>query len=349
MKPPVRYTWLHRFAVLTAFCTLFLVCVGGLVTSKGVGMAVPDWPNTYGYNMFLFPVSKWVGGIFYEHTHRLVASGVGLFTTILAIWIGLSEPRKWVRVLGVVAFIAVVIQGVLGGLRVTLVKDELGIFHGTLAHLFFCLVALISLVTSTWWRTVSSSGTVSSLLRLRKYVIVATSLILGQLIIGATMRHQHAGLAIPDFPLAYGKLYPETSAEAVESYNRLRLETTAVNPITPFQIHMQMIHRFGAVASALSVLLAWKVARTYLKEVASAQGFAFGWVILVMTQASLGAFTVWSSKSADVATAHVAVGALTLMTGCLFLALLSRLVWVGRLSPAKPSPARVTSLLACSV
>ncbi len=333
---------------MTACCTLFLVCVGGMVTSKGVGMAVPDWPNTYGYNMFLFPVSKWVGGIFYEHTHRLVASGVGLLTTILAIWIWVSEPRRWVRVLGVVAFIAVVLQGVLGGLRVTLIKDELGIFHGTLAHLFFCLVALIGLVTSTWWRTASSHGSPSSFLGLRKRVVVATSLILAQLLAGATMRHQHAGLAIPDFPLAYGKLYPGTSTEKVERYNRSRLETMALNPITAFQIHLQMAHRVGALLAALCVVMVWRVARTGLGEVVLAQRLALAWVILVMVQFSLGVFTVWSSKSADIATAHVAVGALTLGTGCLFLAVLSRLAWVGRDSPAKPAPGRATSLLACS-
>ena len=78
---------LHWFAVLTAVAALLLIALGGLVTSKGVGMAVPDWPNTYGYNMFFFPVSQWVGGIFYEHTHRLVASAVGLLTSILALWL----------------------------------------------------------------------------------------------------------------------------------------------------------------------------------------------------------------------------------------------------------------------
>ena len=318
------------------------------MTSKGVGMAVPDWPNTYGYNMFLFPVSKWVGGIFYEHTHRLVASGVGLLTLILGIWIGFSEPRRWVRVLGVLAIIAVVLQGVLGGLRVTLIKDELGIFHGTLAHLFFCLVALIGLVTSSWWRFVSSSGSLPQLSRLRKLVMVANGLIFLQLILGASMRHQHAGLAIPDFPLAHGTFYPQTSAEAVRQYNLSRLETTAVNPITAFQIHLQMAHRFGAVATVLCVLWVWRAARRGLEGVVLAQRFALSWVVLVLVQASLGAFTIWSSKSADIATAHVAVGAMTLGTGCLFLAVLSRLTWVERAVSTKSSTTRVTSLLACS-
>ena len=78
--------WLHCFAVCTAVATFCLLGAGGLVTSHGVGMAVPDWPNTYGYNMFFFPLSRWVGGIFYEHSHRLLASAVGLMTAVLALW-----------------------------------------------------------------------------------------------------------------------------------------------------------------------------------------------------------------------------------------------------------------------
>src|SRR6266545_1876424 len=89
--------WLHRFAVLTALATLALLGLGGLVTSHGVGMAVPDWPNTYGYNMFLFPPSKWVGGVFYEHTHRLIASSVGLMTSILAVWLFGKNARPFLR------------------------------------------------------------------------------------------------------------------------------------------------------------------------------------------------------------------------------------------------------------
>ena len=118
--------WLARFALLTALATLVLVCFGGLVTSHEAGMAVPDWPNTFGYNLFFFPVSRWVGGIFYEHTHRLVASGVGMLTTILAVWLWLKESRRWLRWLGIGALLAVVLQGVLGGLRVVLFKAEIG-------------------------------------------------------------------------------------------------------------------------------------------------------------------------------------------------------------------------------
>src|SRR4030081_2453668 len=131
--------WLNRFAWFSAAATLLLICSGGMVTSKGVGLAVPDWPTTFGYNMFLFPVSKWIGGVLFEHTHRLIASAVGLLTIVLAIWLWRSEERQWVRNLGLIALGAVVLQGVLGGLRVTMLRDEIGIFHACFAQAFLGL------------------------------------------------------------------------------------------------------------------------------------------------------------------------------------------------------------------
>src|ERR1700678_3885863 len=136
---------LHRFAVLAAISTFLLLGAGGLVTSHEAGMSVPDWPDSYGYNMFLFPPSKWIGGIFYEHTHRLWASVVGLMTTMLAVWLWLRDSRRWMKWLGIAAFLGVVAQGVLGGLRVTLSMDSLGIFHGVIAQSFFALVCAIAL------------------------------------------------------------------------------------------------------------------------------------------------------------------------------------------------------------
>src|SRR3954453_23484203 len=116
-----RYNpWLHRIALLTAAATFPLIFMGGLVTSHGAGMSVPDWPNTYGYNMFLFPPRLWTGNILYEHTHRLYASMVGLLTIVLAATAWFTEPRRWVRWLGVSCLGVVILQGVPGGLRVVL-------------------------------------------------------------------------------------------------------------------------------------------------------------------------------------------------------------------------------------
>jgi cytochrome c oxidase assembly protein subunit 15 len=315
--------WLHRLAVLTAAATLFLICVGGMVTSKGVGLAVPDWPTTYGENMFLFPFSKWVGGVFYEHSHRLVASAVGFLTTILAVWLWLKEQRKWLRWLGVLAFAAVVAQGVLGGLRVTELRDELGIFHAALAQLFFVLLCAIALFTSRWWIHKAASGfgvlPLGSPDRLKAELptiyVAATCLIFVQLVIGATMRHQHAGLAIPDFPLAYGELWPATDLDSIARYNQMRMESTAAHPITASGVVLQMVHRILAFAILFSVVFAaGKTLRRFTAYSVPGK-LAIAWLALIMIQVGLGAATIWTDKSADIATAHVAVGALSLAAG----------------------------------
>ena len=109
---------MHWFARFVVACTVVLILAGSLVTSTDSGLAVPDWPTTYGWNMFTFPPSMWVGGIFYEHGHRLIASTVGFLTIILAAWLAIAEPRRWMKRLGIVALAAVILQGLLGGLTV---------------------------------------------------------------------------------------------------------------------------------------------------------------------------------------------------------------------------------------
>src|SRR3989337_4578620 len=137
----------HHVALVNAVTTLLLLFIGGLVTSKGAGLAVPDWPTTFGYNMFLYPWSKMVGNIFYEHSHRLVASAVGVLTIVLALSLWLQERRKWLRWLGALALALVVLQGGLGGLRVTLLEQSLAIVHASLAQAFFALVVTLALFT----------------------------------------------------------------------------------------------------------------------------------------------------------------------------------------------------------
>jgi cytochrome c oxidase assembly protein subunit 15 len=392
-------SWLKRYAVFTALATFVLVCVGGLVTSHGAGLAVPDWPNTYGYNLFFFPISKWVGGIFFEHVHRLDASLVGFLTTVLALWlfgytsrpllrwaggifmiagavlclvfpahgaenlllsgVGLAgflaaffwprcEPApKWLRVLGVTAFAAVVIQGVLGGLRVTQLKDQLGIFHATLAQLFFLLLCSIALFQTNFWRRLPVQAEADHH-HFRFFFSVTTCLILAQLILGATMRHQHAGLAIPDFPAAYGKLWPDTDAAAIARYNQNRQEVFAYQPITAAQVELQMVHRILALLIFAAVVfcvwrtwqcLGWRHGLTR---------FACVWFGLVSAQALLGAATIWTGKSADVATAHVACGALCLMTGGLASIVSFRLLAAPASQTRRVEKNEVTSLLASS-
>src|SRR4051812_27881082 len=144
---------LHRFACLVASCTLLLILAGGMVTSTSSGLSVPDWPTTYGYSMFSFPLQNMVGGIFYEHGHRLIASTVGFLTIGLVVFLSIVEPRAWVRRLGWLALGAVVLQGVLGGLTVLfLLPAAISIGHAALAQIFFCLTVSIALFTSASWR-----------------------------------------------------------------------------------------------------------------------------------------------------------------------------------------------------
>jgi cytochrome c oxidase assembly protein subunit 15 len=396
---PVDNIALKRYAVFTACMTFVLVWMGGLVTSKGVGLSVPDWPNTYGYNMFFFPPSKWIGGIFFEHSHRLVASAVGFLTMILALWLfgrnsrpvlrwggvifivaglglclkfpahdkeniclsilGLagvaasfvwpaSEPSpKWLRVLGVSAFIAVVVQGVLGGLRVTQLDARIGIFHATLAQLFLLLVSAIALCQTDFWRRLPVQAETDSR-RFRLFFVVTTCLVLGQLVLGATMRHQHAGLAIPDFPAAYGKIWPDTSPAAVMRYNQNRMEVLDYNPITAFQIELQMAHRIMAVAILIAVSLgAWRASQ-YLGRRHPLARLNFLWLGLVLMQAFLGAATIWTGKKADIATAHLACGALCLVTGGLTSILSFRMLAAQVVQYGTAQKNELTSLLASS-
>jgi heme a synthase len=381
--------WLFVFAVVTAIFTVLLLIVGGLVTSHGVGMAVPDWPTTYGYNMFFFPVSAWVGGIFYEHSHRLIASFVGLLTVLLTRWLGGSKSRKPLAIIGAIeilagivlavaspdlkgtghflagigmvvmfaaalpfrnepakrplpllgwiAFWGVQFQGLLGGLRVVLFKDEIGIFHATLAQLFFILICVIALLVSPAWPSLRAKLLPNT--TLSRLVWIATGLIFCQLVIGAGMRHQHAGLAIPDFPLAYGKLWPDTSPEAVASYNKQRIEVTAARPITAGQINLHMVHRIMAVAILAMVAAAAIVAVRLGGIRSSVAKLCLFWLAMILGQATLGAFTIWTDKAADIATAHLMGGALSLAFGAILCILLfCSLAEVEERTPVRQAP-----------
>lgn len=188
--------WLHRLALTTAGTTLFLLFVGALVTSKGVGLAVPDWPTTFGHNMFLFPWAEMVGGVFYEHSHRLVASGVGFLTLVLAVCLWLRELRTWVRWLGVAALLLVTVQGVVGGLRVVLLEQDLAILHAALAQAFFGLIVAMALFTSRSWREDRPSSAAGGGTMFPWFCLSATLLIYAQSLLGAFIRHNGEALAL---------------------------------------------------------------------------------------------------------------------------------------------------------
>ncbi|HEY1250222.1 MAG TPA: COX15/CtaA family protein [Thermoanaerobaculia bacterium] len=295
---------LHRFAVATASTTLLLIVAGGLVTSTESGLSVPDWPTTYGSNMWTFPVSKWVGGIRYEHTHRLIASFVGLLTIILAGWLARREPRRWVRRLGYGALAAVVAQGVLGGMTVLfLLPTWISVCHACLAQIFFCLTVAIAVVTSPRWAETTPADVRAAISRnpVARMTLATAAVIFLQLVIGAIMRHTKAGLAIPDFPLAFGKLVP---------------------PLRSFPVAIHFAHRVvGLTVAVLVAICAVRAFRTRPRRDGLRKAAA--WLCAVAaTQIALGAATVLSGRSVGFTTAHVAMGAV-LMAGTLVLGLSS--------------------------
>ena len=326
--------WLVRFAALTVAAALGLVCLGGLVTSKGVGMAVPDWPTTYGYNMFFFPLEKWTGGIFHEHLHRLVASGVGMLTIVLAVWLQWRAPNATLKKLGWLALVLVLVQGLLGGLRVVLDKHVVadttlgtvfGLLHACLAQSFFVLLCVILLLLTSMWRRLAGAAHSVRMGPLPWLLPVTVGVIFLQLVLGGLMRHQHAGLAIHDFPLAYGKLWPATDPAALAAYNQFRNDEA---PVTAFQIGLQMFHRLGAVLAVTLVVVCYFQSRRFPAPPLFQRGMTF-WLGLLATQFSLGVATLLTDKAADVATAHMAVGALSLATGMLLTLVVRRLAQPG--------------------
>ncbi len=190
----------HRLALVTLAATFVLILFGGLVTNTGAGLAVPDWPNTFGYNMFLFPWSRMVGGVFYEHSHRLLGAAVGVLTLVLAAALWPAGGLR--RALGLLAVVAVVAQGVLGGLRVVLLADTLAIVHGCLAQAFFAVLAALAFVTSPA-AAAPGRGTAPAP---RALALVAGVVVYAQIVLGALLTHEgwlwlHLGGALAVFAI----------------------------------------------------------------------------------------------------------------------------------------------------
>ena len=176
---------LNRFAIFVACATFFLIIAGALVTSHDAGLATPDWPLSNGQ---VFP--KMVGNLFWEHGHRMVATTVGMLTIVLLIYILAKEKRSWVRKLGLFALLAVIAQGLLGGLTVKLMLPlAVSSAHATLAQLFFCTTVSLAVFTSRSWIEARPLAEEKGVLPLRYLCTAALVTIFLQLILGATLRH----------------------------------------------------------------------------------------------------------------------------------------------------------------
>jgi cytochrome c oxidase assembly protein subunit 15 len=278
--------WRHRWSAATLVCTLVLIFVGGLVTSTDSALAVPDWPLSYGQLM-----PPMVGGIFYEHGHRMVASFVGFLTLVLAIWIGIREPRRGVRRLGWLALGVVCVQGLLGGLTVLFFTPlPISVAHACLAQTFLCLMVALTYSTSREW-TDAGEPDVEDGSGLRPASVLTAAGVFVQLVLGAIMRHAEAGLAIPDFPLAFGQLVP---------------------PLRTPEIAIHFAHRVGAVmVTVLIARLVWRAFRDGDPRF-SRPGLALA--ALTIAQLTLGASVVLTRMAVYPTTTHVVVGAAILAT-----------------------------------
>jgi cytochrome c oxidase assembly protein subunit 15 len=303
---------LHRFSKFVVACTVLLILAGSLVTSNDAGLSVPDWPTSYGWNMFTFPPSMWVANILYEHGHRLIASTVGFLTIILAVWLWLAEPRRWLRWLGVAALGAVVAQGLLGGLTVIFfLPAAISTAHAGLAEVFFCMTVAIALFTSPRW--IAGYSTAKAVpyhavsydaaryeaapeiddATLRQLATATTAAIFLQILIGATMRHTGAGLAIPDFPWMFGHVVPDHWS-------------------APIAIHFA--HRVGAVVITVGVIASSAYVWSRHRDRPELTRPATLILALVATQVTLGALTVLTRRDVWINSLHVVGGALVLTT-----------------------------------
>ena len=302
--------WLHWYALLVTAATLVLIVAGGMVTSTDSGLAVPDWPLSYG---MLFP--PMVGGIFYEHGHRMIAGAVGLMTAVLAFWVSRREARAWVRRLGWLALGTVVVQALLGGLTVIwLLPPVVSTSHLGTAMLFLAIVTLLAIATSPSWhathrRTAAPTG------ELRRLALAASAAVYLQILLGAAMRHTGAGLACSDFPLCNGRLLPD---------------------LTNGAIALHMSHRVGALV--VTALVFWLAERAWARypDVPEFRRPALAALGCVTLQVLLGALSVISRLGVYTTTAHVLGGALLLCSLVVLTARAHR-----RIAPSSESPVDV--------
>lgn len=305
---------LRIFSAWVSFLTFVLIFLGALVNSTGSGLAVPDWPLSYGS---LFP--PMIGGVVYEHTHRMVAAAVGFLTLILAISLALYEKRRWVKILGFCALGAVILQGVLGGITVLLfLPVGISVLHGVLAQTFFVLTIIIAY---------SQSNEFQSRLKAKenlpgegylKAAVALLVLIYLQLIIAAVMRHTHSGLAIPDFPRMGGYFFPPFNDSMLKAINYDRFLLN-LSDVQMWQVVIHFIHRLGA--AIISILVLYLTMKTWAFYKTN-QRLVHTILILdnlILLQIVLGILTVLTVKSPWVTSIHVVNGAAILGSSVIFL------------------------------
>ena len=286
---------IYYLAIFTMFLTFFLIFVGALVKSTESGLSVPDWPTTFGENMFLFPLSSMVGGIFYEHSHRLIASLVGFCILINTILIQFSNYPKYIKRISWATLLLVIIQGILGGLTVLyFLPVWISASHGILGQTTFCLTIIIATITSPKWSYYTFEKT-NTYIRLLS--IFTTLAIWIQLIIGAIVRHTESALVALDFPKMNNRWVPLFSDNYINKINSIRFvnnfdSNIELDPINSSQLFVHFLHRcWGYLVFILILYFAYLLYKR--------TNFIFLALILIgliSIQIGLGAFTILSLK-----------------------------------------------------
>jgi cytochrome c oxidase assembly protein subunit 15 len=315
-SPPGPYPWLRAFSFLLVAMTLALIFLGGLVKSHEAGLAVPDWPTTYGQNMFLYPPSEWTGGIFYEHTHRLLASAVGFITLILCIWAAWTKMPVWFKMVASVALIMVVMQGILGGLTVLLMlPTAVSVSHGVLAQTFLVVTVLIAYTLSREaYKRREAPAEDTAAPRVTPWAVVLMVAIFGQLILGAVMRHSDAGLAVPDFPLMGGQVVPMFNDSMYANIAGQRTDIAFeygmhLPAVTTGQVAVHLLHRLGAVLIIVAAVMLTLRARRFAAGNRRVLRTVYALDALILAQATLGILTIWTIRQPTITSLHVVLGA----------------------------------------
>jgi heme a synthase len=325
---PTQFKFLRRFSKSLCVITLFLILLGALVKSTDSGLSVPDWPTTYGKFMFAYPLNKMAGGIKYEHTHRMLASIVGLLTLLLTVCLFCNKMLPvWIKRLGLFAFLTVVLQGILGGLTVKFFLPVwLSTFHGVLAQTFFLIVILIAYALSVERRQRWNIEEDSYNPQFLQLAILLLVMIYIQLIIGNIMRHDQAGLAVPDFPTMGWTYFPTLDQAWFHRINTWRFENN-LGPVNMGQVCIHLLHRFWAFLILVNILWLNNIAYKKCLDRPLIPKTLYWLNIAVILQITLGISTVLTHKGVYTTTLHVTMGAIVLGLSFLMVLRASPLTW----------------------
>jgi cytochrome c oxidase assembly protein subunit 15 len=325
--------WPHRWAVALACATFPLLWVGGLVTTTDAGMAVPDWPTTYGYNLFLYPWTTWLAGpwdLFVEHGHRLLGATVGMITIALLAVVWRADERRWMRGLAVAALLLVCFQGALGGMRVLFDEQTLAMLHGCTGPLFFALAVAMAVFTSPRWNSAASLASPSTS-PIRQLAAITSVLIYLQIVVGAVLRH------VPVLA------EPNTFAMAVRFHLLLAAVLTfhIIALIILVRRRAYAVRPLRGLATILGLLITVQLTlgvATWLEKFA-VPSWASGWISHDHVTIAAGGWL-----QTHIITAHVATGSLLLATS-VALALYSQRLLTSSRTPEQAALGRLGAAL----